>query len=408
MKRASFFFFFKLSAYWFAINFLWGAMLAIVIPSQVQFIVGNNAKSAVLGSVIAVGALVAMISQPVFGALSDRSTLSFGRRRPMMVLGALLTTIPLYIMGTTSNIIVYSGGFLLLQLFVNISTAGYQGLIPDTVTPAERGIAASFLGIMTFLGTISAVVLSGSLADQHRYGLINVLIGVVILATMAVTAFGIKEKPHFNQEKFNLTTFLKTFYVSPKKHPDFIWLLVASFFIMIGFYTLFNFQQYYLEDIMGSTHPAQDTTLVSAVVLVGATLISVVAGVLSDKIGRKKVASFSALFMATMAFALLFRPSFQVILVMGVIFGLGYGGFTSVHWALVTDCLPDAEGSAKDLGLWTVSATLPQVLGPKIGGYLLAVYHETNLAYGYSLLYVLVIAYLVIGSLLVFKIKGSR
>ena len=408
MKRASFFFFLKLSAYWFAINFLWGAMLAIVIPSQVQFIVGNNAKSAVLGSVIAVGALVAMISQPVFGALSDRSTLSFGRRRPMMVFGAVLTLFPLYIMGSTRNIMVYAGGFLLLQLFVNISTAGYQGLIPDKVEAADRGVAASFLGVMTFLGTISAVVLSGRLADQHRYALINLIIGVVVLATMAVTALGIKEKPHFNQDKFSLTNFLKTFYVSPKKHPDFVWFLVASFFIMIGFYTLFNFQQYYLEDMMGSTHPAQDTTLVSAVVLIGATVISVAAGVLSDKVGRKKVASFSALFMATMAVALLFRPSLQVILAMGVVFGLGYGGFTSVHWALVTDCLPDAEGSAKDLGLWTVSATLPQVLGPKIGGYLLSAYRGTNLAYGYSLLYVLVIIYLVLGSLLVFKIKGSR
>lgn len=409
MNRHSFLRFLKLSAYWFAINFLWGAMLAIVIPSQVKFIVGDNEKSAILGTVLSIGAFVAMISRPLFGALSDRSTLKVGRRRPFMVIGALLTMIPIYIMGSTKNIIVYLVGFLLLQLFINISTAGYQGLIPDTVAEEERGVAASFLGIMTFLGTISAVVLSGGLADKHNYTLIYLIIGIVILVFMTVTALGIKEQQHINREPFNLKVFLKTFYVNPKKHPDFIWFLLCSFFILLGFYSIFNFQQYYLEDILGSAHPAQDTTSISAFVLLGATVISVVAGVLSDKIGRRKIVAFSALFMASMAFVLLFQPTFPVILAMSVIFGLGYGGFTSVSWALVTDCLPDASnGSAKDLGLWTVSATLPQVLGPTIGGVMISSFKTTHIAYGYTILYISVLIYLIIGGLLVFKIKRSR
>ena len=100
MKKLSFSQFLKLVAYHFAVNFLWGALLTIVIPSQVRAIVGQEGKEAALGSVLAAGAIIAMITQPIFGALSDRCTHKLGRRRPYDIrcyIGAYTT----YMMGAS-------------------------------------------------------------------------------------------------------------------------------------------------------------------------------------------------------------------------------------------------------------------------------------------------------------------
>ena len=64
--------------------------ISVLLPNQVQAIAGSAHKVAVLGWVTGIGAAVAMISNPVAGALSDRTTGRFGRRHPWTVCGALV------------------------------------------------------------------------------------------------------------------------------------------------------------------------------------------------------------------------------------------------------------------------------------------------------------------------------
>src|SRR5215472_16472232 len=63
--------------------------ISVLLPNQVQAIAGSAHKVAALGWVTGIGAAVAMISNPVAGALSDRTTSRFGRRRPWIAGGAL-------------------------------------------------------------------------------------------------------------------------------------------------------------------------------------------------------------------------------------------------------------------------------------------------------------------------------
>ncbi|MDR3644454.1 MAG: MFS transporter, partial [Clostridia bacterium] len=408
MKKSTLLFLLKLTSFWFWVNFLWGAMLSIVIPSQVNFIVGNSAKSSALGTVLSIGAVVAMFTQPLFGSLSDRCNLRLGRRRPFVIFGVLMCLIPLGMMAFTKSFVLYCVGFLLLQLFANIATAGFQGLIPDTVSEKERGTAASFMGGMTFLGTIAGILISGSFADSHQYPVIYLAIAVLLVLCMVITVLGVKESPYDKHEPFQLKKFIRTFYINPHEHPDFIWMLVSTFFIMLGFYLLFFYQQYYISDVLGSKQPATDTTLVSTIIIIGAAVVSVLAGKFSDKLGRKAIVAMSVFCMAVMALALALHATFVAILILAMVFGFGYGGYTSVQWALVTDILPGADDSAKDLGIWGISSTLPQVIGPMIGGAMIAAYKTTNIFYGYRLMYILVIASLAAGGLMVYKIKNAR
>ena len=68
---------------------------------------------------------------------------------------------------------------------------------------------------------------------------------------------------------------------------------------------------------------------------------------------------------------------------------------------------------AKDMGVWHVSFTLPQVLAVPIGGVLLDTFQRVgrdmdrpNL--GYTVLFSLAFVYFVLGTVLVRQVKGSR
>src|SRR6516165_8669712 len=63
--------------------------ISVLLPNQVQAIAGPAHKVVVLGWVTGIGAAVAMVANPVAGALSDRTTSRLGRRRPWIAGGAL-------------------------------------------------------------------------------------------------------------------------------------------------------------------------------------------------------------------------------------------------------------------------------------------------------------------------------
>lgn len=101
-------------------------------------------------------------------------------------------------------------------------------------------------------------------------------------------------------------------------------------------------------------------------------------------------------------------PSFSLMLGLGVLFGLGYGAFVSVDWALATDVLLSRSTAAKDLGIWGISITLPQVVAPLIGGPLLDVFNRVGANRGYVALMVMGAVYNLISALTIWKIRGAR
>ena len=97
---------FFISCFWLAYNIHWGALIAIVLPSQIAGIVGNENKEFYNGLIPPLGAVVSLLITPVAGALSDRSRSRFGRRRPFMAVGTLINILFLVLIagfGTGSN-----------------------------------------------------------------------------------------------------------------------------------------------------------------------------------------------------------------------------------------------------------------------------------------------------------------
>lgn len=95
-----------ISLYILAIIGLWLAVLpptAVALSLRVAELDPEH-KSSSLALVTGVGAVFALVANPVCGRLSDASVSRFGRRRPFMVGGVLLATLSLVVVGSGPNI----------------------------------------------------------------------------------------------------------------------------------------------------------------------------------------------------------------------------------------------------------------------------------------------------------------
>jgi len=92
---------------------------------------------------------------------------------------------------------------------------------------------------------------------------------------------------------------------------------------------------------------------------------------LSDHYGRRPIVIIAGVLQSIAPFSFLFWNSFSFVILMGMVFGMGYGAYVSIDWALASDNLPSTSSHAKDLGVWHIALALPMVMGPPIAGILL-------------------------------------
>src|SRR5689334_23128697 len=112
-----------LSCYWFAFNFQWGAILAVILPSQIATLVGGHSKELFNGLIPPLGAAVSMLVAPLAGAWSDGFRGRFGRRRPFMLVGSLINVaclLALAPLGTGDALRTFVLWYLLLQIGSNL------------------------------------------------------------------------------------------------------------------------------------------------------------------------------------------------------------------------------------------------------------------------------------------------
>jgi MFS family permease len=404
-----------LSCFWLAYNFHWGALLAIVLPAQIATIVGDAQKELYNGLIPSIGAALSLVATPVAGALSDRSRSRFGRRRPFMAVGTAINVIFLLALagfGRGDSIWLFLACYLGVQLGNNWSGGPYAGLIPDTVPREERGTASGWLALMTAVGTLLGAIAAGALISGERYAAIYVVTALVVVVLLVITLLGVRERPATGPPaRFHLGEFLGSFLLRGAEYRDFYFVLFTRALVTMGIYSVFTFFQFFLRDIIRVADPARQTSYLIAIIIAAGIPTSLVAGRLSDRHGRKPLVYLSGGLMALASVIFIangFVPSLALTFAIGALFGVGYGAYQAVDWALAIDTLPAREDAAKDMGIWHVSLVLPQVLAPALTGVVLSAFKGTSLLLGYAVVFGLTAVWFILGTVFVRQIRGVK
>ena len=380
--------------------------LEILLPNQVQAVAGAAHKVVVLGWVTGIGAAVAMIANPVAGALSDRTTGRFGRRHPWTVCGALAGAAALAFLAGQHTIAGLIIGWCLAQAGLNAMQASVTAGVPDHVPVEQRGAVSGWIGMPQTLGVVLAVaLLTVAVTGNAGYLLIGGLVVLCALPFALTTA----DPPLARADRppFAWRAFARSFWVSPRRHPDFAWAWLTRFTVNLGNAMAVLYLLYFLRDRLhysrlfpGQT--AQDGLLILiSIYLVTTVLTAVTGGIVSDRTGRRKaLVTVAGLVMTVPAVMLALWPSWPVAIAAAALMGLGYGVYLSVDQALVTQVLPSAAARAKDLGIINIANSGPQVLAPAIAAPLVS-----QLG-GYPTLYLTVAAITAAGSAFVWKIRS--
>ena len=352
------------------------APLLVTLALKVNSLVGIEQAPNSLALVTGIGALLAMVGNPFFGKLSDRTSSRLGMRRPWMVIGLVGGSLGVLVVALAPNIPVVLVGWCIAQLLFNALLAAMVAVLPDQVPTSQRGLVSGGLGVCLPIASVSGTFLVQLFTgNQLAMFLIPCAIGGFFILIFALT---LKDRRLARADKptWSLREFASTFYVNPRKSPDFAWAFASRFMFVLAYAFLTTYQAYYLLDKIGSAEadvPQQIFlgTLAQSVVVVAASIIG---GKLSDRIGRRKIFVFTASIVYGLAlFVIAIASNFNGFVVGMAISGLGFGMYMAVDLALVADVLPNKDSAAKDLGVLNIAGALPFAIAPAIAPAILAI-----------------------------------
>lgn len=370
--------------------------LQVLLGRQAEVLVPQD-KEFALGLVAGLGAAVAMVTNPVFGALSDRTTWAAGRRLPWTAIGAAGGAVSLVLLSVAPNLLVMALGWCLAQLGLNVMYAALVAVVPDQVPHRQRGLVGGWLGAGQTLGIVAgsgiAAAIAGTVAGYLVCAGFLLLTTVPYLLLRRDTVLVVAPPP----------VRWRDFWISPRRHPDFGWAWLTRFLINLGNSIAIVYLLYFLDDAVGYPDPDGGVFVLTAIYAATVLATVVVGGVWSDRVGRRRVfVCWAGVVMAVAAVVLAVWPAWPGAVIAAAVLGLGFGVYNSVDFALLTEVLPTATDRAKDLGVINVANTLPQVLAPALAAPIV-----THLG-GYPVLYAAAAAFGLAGAVLVYKIRSVR
>jgi len=422
-KSFSYLEFLFIGSFWFGWSFVWMPLVAVMIPRQLSTIVDDDHKGFKMNQAFLLGSIGSMVLSPLFGFMSDRSRKKMGRRRPFIILGCGISTVGLIAMGTSPPLVWFCISFLVLSLGNFIALAPYLALIPDVVPENQRGKACGCITAMSMIGFLAGGWLTYYL-ESYGVLFIYLLMVVVFVGSAYITVNFVPEvRVAVTPSEFYVKECILALFEA-FRDKDFFWVVSSRFFIQMGCVALQMKLQYYLEDSLSEDYSVLGVTLAMnaaealAVLFVpllsGAVVSSVFAGYISDFRGgqRKQLIYISGGTMAAVTVLLGLSNIFFFDIILALVFGFGFGVFSTINWALVTDVLPNSDTYGKDMGLWNLAFTLqrvviaPLVITPLTG--VSIVYMDDQSQLEWFIVFMVVSVSFVIGTYLVRKVSNIK
>lgn len=363
--------------------------------------------AAVVGTMFLVTRIWDSLSDPVMGAIADRTTTKWGKFRPYILWGAVpfgiigVLTFTTPSLGMTGKIIyAYVTYSLMMGIYtvVNVPYASLLGVMSPN--PKDRNTLATFRMSFAYIGSFIALLLfmpfvnmfsgtSPSIVDQQRgwtmaVGIIAVICVILFVLTFALTrerVKPIKEKQAKLKEDLRDLT---------KNRPW--WILLGAGISALVFNsirdgaTVYYFKYFIVEESFTNVSLFGFSFVLSGLYLAvgqAANIIGVVlAAPVSNRIGKKNT-YLGAMVIASILSVIFFwfsKEQLALIFVFQVLISICAGSIFPLLWSMYADCTDYSELQTgnRATGLIFSSSSMSQKFGWAIGsaltGWLLAYY----------------------------------
>ena len=383
----------------FGLQFAW--QMRIILSGPVTESLG--ASPFIFGLIWLAGPFTGMVVQPLIGALSDKTKLAFGRRRPYLLGGALLSAIALVALPNSQTITNWIASHLnitlpalaalffaavmiwILDACVNIAQGPYRPLAPDVVPKEQHSIANSYISLAIGLGSVVAAATAPFLKWAFNYQMsVNaqfLMAAIAFTLGMVWTCIFIKERKYEapsaeSAEKFNFIKSLKDFFSLSPEVGKICWM---QFFTWIGnMCMMIYFTQYAVHRVFGvpdisgvseSIKASFDSLVLSgtnfssicfAIFNLVCFLVAIPIGIFAGKYGNKKVHIISMVSMALAFLGMAFTFNPVAVAVLMGISGIGWASICALPFAMLSRYIkPGTEGSV--MGIFNIFIAGPQV-----------------------------------------------
>lgn len=401
----------------------WVALSSIILPQVFQQI-DPASKETMLGVVNIIGSIVALLSNIIFGTLSDMTRSRYGKRTIWIVAGGLITGLSIGAIAFTNTTWLIITLWCLAQLGYNMMLAPYVATMSDRVPDKVRGTISGFYGAGIAAGQTLGSVVGAQFLKQGESGIFGAwMMGMAIFASIGIFVVLVwpRERDNRNEARADMSVKEVLLNFRPPRHaPDFYYALIGRTMMMGGYWMINAYQFYIAEDYIYAGDPnakikaANIIATMGVITLIVSLIAAVSAGPITDKIGRRKlpVALASCLFAVGAAMPLLFRSPTGMFLFAGIA-GLGYGIYNAIDQALNVAVLPNPKEAGKDLGILNLANTLSTVIGTAFTSLIVAVakaVQHTTVAttQAYVIVFVVAIVLVLIAAWLIMRIKHVK
>lgn len=434
-----------------AITAVWGALLGILLPNQVQiiefgtFFTGadagldlqqltllqqsidagtatatgeqvrqlallsefNASRAQSLAIITSIGVVLTMILQPIVGVFADRTRTRWGRRAPWILFGTLAGALLLSVMRFAPTIAVLAIVFMLTQAVLNSAAGPLTTTVADRMPENRRGTASALGGFGNFFGGLLGGLAAGALFATIGLDFYFILAAFVAFAGVL---FVIIARDHSSEElevsPFNWREFFVGFTIALRSR-NYRWVWVARILLTFGYTVSTALNLYMLQSYVRPALSQVEATAIAPMLLltgVPVTIVAVfVAGKLSDRLGKRRpfVIVASALMAASMLIPIV-SPTLAGLFAQAIVGGIAFGIYLPVDQALFIDVLPDQKAAGRDLGVASLGSNLGQALGPIVAGAVVAI------TGGYVGIWIAAGVLVLFGAVALFPLKGVK
>lgn len=357
-----------------------GIWLALLTPMLVSIALrlrqlDPDSATQDLALVLSLGAIFAIVGNPIFGHLSDRTRSRFGRRRPWLIGGMLCGSAALALTALAESVTGVLIGWCLAQLAFNAVLAAMVAILPDQIPESQRGTVSGIIAVCLPLGQALGVLVVRSVSTSTMLSfMLPALIGT---AAVFLLAWVLPDRPRTERAtgSTSLRAAIRSFWVDPRLYPDFTWACLSRFLLAMGSAFIAIYQPFYLIEKLGLPVEQIAGRVSQAVVIQTASIVvfSIVSGRVSDLLQRRKPFVFSGGVLYALGLWMIAYATTYDSFVLGMAAtGIGHGLYFGTDLALVTGILRSRpENSGKDLGVLNVANTLPQCIAPALGSFML-------------------------------------